>query len=195
MDGDRVRWESRYAGPAPDRSGPPSAFLQEHLVQLERGPALDVACGSGRHALHLARHGFAVDAIDIANAGLRRIQQAARAAHLSVRLVQADLDHFPLPRDHYALALNVRYLSRPLLPHLKRCVRPSGVVLFETFTREQARIGHPSNPAYLLAPGELREAFADFEILAYAERLFDTESEPAHLARLLARRPADWHPR
>lgn len=131
-----------------------------------------------------------MDAIDIAGAGLRRTQASARVERLPVRLIQADLDHCPLSADHYALVINVRYLNRPLFHWLKRCVRPSGCVLFETFTVDQAAIGHPSNPAYLLAPGELRTAFSDFEILAYEEGLFEAETGPAYLARLLARRPA-----
>jgi tellurite methyltransferase len=190
MNEDRTRWEKRHAAHGADRGHAPSAFLQQHIAHIERGPALDIACGTGRHALYLARHGFPVDAIDIAAAGLRRTQQSARAERLPVRLVQADLDQFPLARDHYALVTNVRYLNRALFQRLKDCVRPSGCVLFETFTVDQAAIGHPSNPAYLLASGELRSAFSDFEILAYEEGLFETEIGPAYLARLLARHPA-----
>jgi SAM-dependent methyltransferase len=195
VNDDRSRWEARYAAHANDRSEAPSRFLEQHIDSIPRGAALDLACGAGRHAIYLAAHGFTVDAIDIAGAGLRRAQRTARSQGLPVRFVQADLDHFPLPPDRYALTVSTRFLNRTLWPALKRCTRPLGMVLYETFTIDQPSIGHPSNPAYLLAHDELRRAFADFDVLAYEEGRFETETGAAFLAQLLARRPSAWRPR
>jgi SAM-dependent methyltransferase len=189
MEQDRSRWERRYEQKAADARHPPSRFLQYCLDRLPRGRALELACGDGRNAVLLARHGFIVDAIDIAAAGLRRAADVVRAERLRVQLVQADLDSFPLPVGRYGVVINVRFLQRRLFSAIKRCVQPGGMVVFETFTSEQAQLGHPTNPAYLLEPGELRRAFADFDILVYEEGRFDTETGAAHLARLLARRP------
>jgi tellurite methyltransferase len=189
MREDRTRWEGRYEqkGAAPLR--PPSQLLERHLHLLPRGRALDVACGDGRNAVFLARNGFVVDAIDVAAAGLRRAQAVSRRERLPLRLIQGDLDFFPLPAARYSVAVNVRFLQRRLFAALKRCLRPGGVIVFETFITDQARLGHPTNPAHLLEPGELRRAFADLEIIAYEEGRFETETGPAYLARLLARRP------
>lgn len=195
MNDDRTRWEERYSARADPRHDPPSSFLTQHIARISVGPALDVACGAGRHARYLARAGFRVEAIDIARAGLRSALREARREQLPIRFIQADLDRFSLALDRYALAINVRFLNRALWPALKRCTRPGGIVLYETFTIEQAAIGHPSNPAYLLQPGELRRGFADFAVLHYEEGLFETETGPAYLARMLAQRPRDWHPR
>jgi SAM-dependent methyltransferase len=187
--GERSAWESRHGARAEDAERPPSAFLAEHVGQLPPGRALDVACGDGRHALYLARQGWQVDAIDFARAGLQRLRAAAGREQLRVHAVQADLEQFPLPRDRYDVVVNVRYLQRSLFDPLKAAARRGGMVVFETFLRDQQQLGHPRNPAYLLEPGELRARFADFEILAYEEGRWDTESGPAFLARLLARRP------
>lgn len=195
MDDDRTRWENRYATRGDARADAASAFLRDQMGSIPVGLALDLACGEGRNAIHLARHGFTVEAVDISRAGLRRLQRVSRREQLPIRCVQADLDSFPLPADRYAVALNIRFLNRPLWPALKRCVRPLGLILFETFTIDQAAIGHPRNPAYLLAHEELLRGFDDFEVLTYEERLVDSEGGPAHLARLLARRPAHWQPR
>jgi hypothetical protein len=43
------------------------------------------------------------------------------------------------------------------------------MVIYETFTNEQARYGHPTNPAYLLQPNELLEAFRAFRIRVYRD--------------------------
>lgn len=174
--------------------GSPSLFLERHAARLPVGRALDVACGDGRNTLYLARRHFAVEAVDIAFAGLMRARQEALQRGLSARFIQANLDDFALPPGRYDVVVNVRYLNRPLLPVLKKAVRVDGMVVFETFLHEQAEIGHPRNPAFLLARGELARMFSDFNVLVYEEGLFETERDKAFLARMLAQRPRGWEP-
>jgi SAM-dependent methyltransferase len=168
--------------------------LEQHFAQLPVGKALDVACGDGRNTLCLAQRHSSVDAVDIAIAGLMRAKREAQRRGLSAHFIQADLDAYPLPVNHYDTVVNVRYLNRQLLPALKRAVRAGGMVVFETFLREQAELGHPRNPAFLLERGELAHIFDDFELVTYEEGLFQTEKDRAFLARMLARRPGDWEP-
>jgi len=186
---DRRSWESRHAEQADDVARPPSQFLVEHLRRLPRGRALDVACGAGRHALYLARHGWRVEALDFSHAALARLRAAARRDGLPIETVAADLEQYPLPRDRYAVVVNVRYLQRSLLPALKAALQRGGVLLFETFILDQQQLGHPKNPAFLLEPGELARHCADLDIVSYAEGRYETESGVAFLARMLARRP------
>lgn len=188
MSDDRSRWEARYAEPSRAAPHPPSNWLVQHGGTIPAGQALDLACGDGRNALWLARDGRAVDAIDVAFAGLARLRKAAQAAGLHINAVQADLAHYPLPADRYAAVVNIRYLQRDLFPAIQRAVMPGGVVVFETFLRQQAHHGHPRNPAFLLESGELAREFAAFEILALEEGLFSDGASSAYLARLLARR-------
>lgn len=188
--GDRPQWESRYRERPEDAVRPPSQFLVEQCPHLPCGRALDVASGDGRHALYLARRGWVVDAIDFAYAGLARLLAIARRDRLPVAALQADLESFPLPRAHYDVIVNVRYLQRSLVEVLKRALRPGGMIVFETFLRDQQQLGHPRNPAFLLERGELAERFNDFEILVCHEGRCETESGPAFLAHLLARRPS-----
>jgi len=185
---DRRRWEARYADER-RTTGAPSAFLMRHAA-LIHGRVLDVAAGTGRNALFLARRGAVIDAFDISLNGLRTLQTAARSEGLPIRPVQADLEHFPLPADRYDAVINIRYLQRSLFGALQRCVKPGGVILFETFLIDHLAVGHVSNPAFLLEHGELRRAFADCDVLVYEEGQLDTEDAPAHLARLVARRRA-----
>ena len=191
---ERAKWEARY-GTRDDAAAtePPASLLVEHRGLLPAGRALDVACGDGRNAVWLAREGFAVDAIDVAYAGLHRLAAAARRERFTVNTVQADLEQFPLPADRYTVVVNTRYLQRSLFPGLRRAVAPGGVIVFETFLREQARVGHPRNPAFLLEPGELRKAFEDLEPLIDSEGPVDVAGSTSYLARLIARRPLAGH--
>jgi tellurite methyltransferase len=59
-----------------------------------------------------------------------------------------------------------------LFPHLLAALRPGGILVYETFTQAQARRGKPTNPAFLLEPGELRALTAGLTILAWREGEF-----------------------
>jgi SAM-dependent methyltransferase len=184
----RDEWESRYGAATDDGLRPPSRFVAEVLPLLPPGRALDLACGDGRHALYLARHGWRAEAVDFAHAGLVRLLTIARREGLLVDALQADLEQFPLPRARYDVVVNTRYLQRSLFGALKDSLRPGGAIVFETFIRDQQQLGHPRNPAFLLERGELAERFSDCDIIRYEEGRFETESGAAFLARLLARR-------
>lgn len=181
----RGRWEARYADLP--RLPPPSEFLVRHAAEFH-GRVLDVACGSGRNAVYLARRGIAVEAIDQAHTGLRQLQRRAAEERLDVQAVQADLTCYPLPVGRYDGVLQVRYLQRDLFPALIAALRPGGVLLIETFLVDQRELGHPRNPAFLLERGELRASFRQLRTLAYEEGLLGSGASQAFLARLLAQR-------
>ena len=183
---DRGNWESRYLERA---RRAPSSFLMAQRHRLPGGRALDLACGDGRHALYLARHGWRLEAIDFAHAGLSRMMAVARHERLRLEAVQADLECFSLPRDRYDVVVNVRYLQRSLFTAITASLRTGGVLVFETFLRDQQSIGHPRNPAFLLERGELADALGELELLVYEEGCFETESGPTFLARAVARKP------
>lgn len=187
-DADRAHRDDRHP-----RQGaaarPPSEFLVRCLRGLPPGRALDVAAGEGRNALLLARCGFAVDAIDASARALASLREAAARESLAVNTIEADLEHAVLPARTYDLVANIRYLQRSLFPALARSLRRGGHLVFETFLWPQRMRGHPRNPAYLLAPGELPRAFSELEIIEYEEGLVATEFGDTWLARPLARQP------
>lgn len=163
----RYDWEIRQcasAGP-----GAPEPSVIEMLDLLPRGLALDVAAGTGRHSLALARAGFKVVAIDYAEAALRTLQSIARAERLSVFPLAADLSTFALPPGRFDAILNLNFLDRALVPRLIDALRPSGAMLFDTFLIDQAATGHPRNPDFMLQHYELREMLSEMDLLRYRE--------------------------
>lgn len=147
------------------------------------GAVLDVATGAGRHAKLLARMGFEVDAVD-------RDLSAFGDAPADVTLLVADIESGPWPYEGRAFDAIVvtNYLHRPLLPRLVESLEPGGLLVYETFAQGNERFGKPSNPAFLLAPGELLEAVRGrLRVLAY-EDLVVGEPRPAAIQRIAARR-------
>jgi len=165
----RRDWEERQRAGAGPRAPEPSVV--EMLDLLPRGLALDVAAGTGRHSLLLARAGFNVVAIDYAEPALQTLQSIARSERLPVWPLAADLLAFPLPRARFDTILNLNFLDRALVPRLIDALRPGGAMLFDTFLIDQAVSGHPRNPDFLLAHYELREMLNGMELVRYREGL------------------------
>lgn len=151
------------------------------------GRVLDVACGGGRHALHFAALGFRVDAVDRDAQALARL---AGADGVTVR--QADIESGPWPYAGLVFDAIVvtNYLHRPLLPVLAAGLAPGGVLIYETFAQGNGSYGRPSNPDFLLAPGELLAlaAAARLQVAAY-EHGYTEAPKPAVVQRLAAIRP------
>jgi SAM-dependent methyltransferase len=175
-----------------DAPSPLFAAERERLVAAG-GPALDLACGRGRHALALAASGVPVVALDRDRARLAELAAAARARALPVRLLRADLEAgacIPLASASCSAVLVFRYLHRPLAAEIVRVLRPGGVLVYETFvTRHRELADHPRNPAFLLDSGELPKLFAALEPLR-AEEAVALLPAPEAVARLVARKRA-----
>ncbi len=77
-------------------------FLLEELRLPPGGWVLDVGCGTGRHAIELAKRGFAVTGLDLSSAMLARAEEKARAAHVQVEWIQANATSFSLPKKYDA---------------------------------------------------------------------------------------------
>jgi SAM-dependent methyltransferase len=189
---DRARWDRQHL----ERPGSyvPAKFLQDifesEAWSIPRGRALDIATGKGRNALFLAERGFEVVGIDISPVGLAEARAQAAARSLSIDWQEADLEKIELATDRYKLIVNIDYLQRSLIPHIKRGLEVGGLVIFETYLIEQQTIGHPKNPAYLLGHNELLELFRDFRVLCYREGKFVEGKEPAFRAGLFAKKIA-----
>ena len=185
-DTGRAEWEQRHR--AREAGGEPEPFVTEIMPMLPRsGIALDVAAGRGRHSQRLAAHGLKVLAVDYSWEAMMGLGRLARASRLPVWPVVADLASFTLPEQRFDVILNVNYLDRTLFPHLVRALKPGGLLVAETFLIDQATIGHPRNPDFLLKHGELRLLLAGLDIVSYREGL-TSGTTPAWRASAVAKR-------
>ena len=80
----------------------------------------------------------------------------------------------PLHEKHFAAVMVFRYLHRPLFEQIKAAIVPGGMIIYETFTEQQAQFGRPKNPDFLLKPTELEGLFADWRILHSFEGVVNT---------------------
>jgi len=157
----------------------PSEWVVRWAPQVKRGPVLDVASGAGRHARFFAQRGLEVVAVD------REPQNIP-----GVEFVQADLENgtpWPFARQRFGAVVVTNYLHRPLFDAIVDSLGEGGVLIYETFMIGNERFGRPSNPDFLLRPGELREAFASLTVLAFEEGEV-ARPKPAMTQRICARK-------
>jgi tellurite methyltransferase len=167
-ESDRAGWDERHRG---QPVGKPEPFLVEMLARIPCGIVLDVAAGRGRNSLAIARAGIRVVAVDFSAPAMRALAMATRTERLAVWPVVANLDSFHLKDESLDAIVNINFLDRALFPQFSRALRPGGVLIAETFLIDQASIGHPSDPRFLLGHGELRRLVASLEIEQYREGL------------------------
>ena len=176
-----MRSTSASSGAPPNKHAAietPSPWVTRWAALVERGPVLDVACGAGRHARLFAARGLEVVAVD------------RDAQHIpGVRFVQADLEGAPWPfaSERFGAIVVTNYLHRPLFAQLEAALAEEGVLIYETFMLGNERYGRPSNPAFLLQPGELLQAFRGLTPIAFEQGYLETP-KPAVIQRFCARR-------
>jgi SAM-dependent methyltransferase len=138
------------------------------------GRVLDVACGKGRHLRYLESLGFAVVGVD-------RDEQALAGLHdlkgAEVRVADIESGPWPFPPGGFDGVVVTNYLHRPLFPHLVGALRPGGVLIYETFALGNERYGRPTNPDFLLRPGELLHSLEPLSVFAFEQGLVSSPKQ------------------
>src|SRR5260370_6421820 len=146
-------WNAKYLAAAEEASAEPGEFVRELLPRLPLGPALDLACGTGRHTLLLASRQQPVTAVDSSDVALEMLEKRARASHYvvsrieraaqvghrqhGIQLWHTNLEEVNLPRQAFSLVVCGHYLQRSLFEQNELALVPGGVLLFESYTVAQ----------------------------------------------------------
>ena len=186
-EADRERWNAKYAaGKYADRMHP-SALLAAWIGRLPRGRALDVACGLGRNAIHLAANGYTVDAMDISGIALARARDRAVARGVEVNWIETDLERPDIAHGTYDVIVVARFLDRPLIPRLIDALRPGGHVVYDHHYITPVEVDGPKSRRFRARPNELLERFHALRVLFYEEGIIaDPDGRRMALARLVA---------
>ncbi len=188
LAGGMAGWDGPRAFEAAPIDGP-AGWLLDNADLLRPGMrVLDVAAGRGRHSLLLAAAGWPVTAIDRDGARMAALQAVATRLGWPVTTEVRDLEAgaIDLGAAVYDLVVVTNYLHRPLMPALVGAVAADGLLFYETFTTAQAARGRPTNPDFLLTPGELPRLVAPLIV----ERQREGKVDGRMVASVVARRPS-----
>lgn len=197
-------WESRFAATEHYVFGEaPNAFLVEQAHRIKPGMrVLTVADGEGRNGVFLASLGGVVLATEISAAAIAKAKRLAEAHKVSLAWEQADVTSWAWPEAAYdvVVAIFVQFITpaerQAFFAHLKRALKPGGVLLLQGYRPEQRgyNTGGPPELDQLYTETQLREAFADMEIVTLRAHDSVIEEGSAHsgmsaLIDLVAIRP------
>ncbi len=164
MEADRLKWNTKHKdAPYPDA---PSQTLVDFLPFAKKGRALDIACGMGRNSKYMRDNGFVVDAVDLSDYAI-----SVLAGKPNINAQNVDMDSFKPEADSYELIVNIHFLQRRLFPYIKEALKPSGMVIYETFLEHpETPLQSFSNRDHLLRSQELLHGFLGLSIMHYSER-------------------------
>jgi SAM-dependent methyltransferase len=189
---DRNRWQELYAtGARPDK--PPSPWIVDAVAALpNEGPVADVAGGTGRHAVPIARGGRLVVVVDF----VAQAVATARSRASSIDGVVADASRLPLKQASFGVVIVANFLDRSIFPELVDLLQPGGHLVYETYTLahhdlvQRGLARGPSTTEYLLRPGELPQLASPLDVIEYLEGEVNDSAGRRCCARLVARRVA-----
>lgn len=172
-------WDERFRAGEYPTDPDPSPVLEQYVETLPDGRALDIATGTGRNAVFLARQGYRVDAIDQSRAGLEIARENADAYSVAERTnwIQADVPSFAFPEGTYDVITISFYRAMDRLADIKDALATGGVLFVEHHLRtsDPVDVGPPDN-RYRFGANELLHACLDLTVLyfdATTEQLAD----------------------
>ncbi|MGI9547110.1 MAG: class I SAM-dependent methyltransferase [Flavobacteriaceae bacterium] len=149
-------------------------LLTQTTEALKPGKALCVAMGQGRNALFLARNGWEVTGIDLADKAVAYAEKQAREEKLQLSTEIQNFETFEYGKSQWDLitwlyggCLHVDGITNKI----KTALKPGGLFVFEFFHREAGiEMGRPQ---FGCEANRIRDMFlaeGGFDILLYEEK-------------------------
>jgi len=144
--GDNMKpfWENEYLNKEKSVFGNPSKEVEEIVPLLPKAARiLDVGCGDGRHSLYLAGLGFRVDAFDISQNAIDKINYLKECNHLDINTYLCDVSEFEFKYKYDLIILHgvLQFIEREKQPGimdlLKNWTKVNGYHIVALFTDEE----------------------------------------------------------
>ena len=169
---DRQKWDEKYRKKSELlRPREASVNIKKYAEKSAGAKALDLACGAGRNTVFLAKQGYEVDALDIAEVALDALRLEAGCEQVSERVnaQHLDLDSYVPSPEHYELIIMMNFLDRALIKRAQEGLKREGLFIVETYMDDESNEKKDSNVENLLQKEELITLFEGYELLFYEE--------------------------
>ena len=184
---DAAHWDARYADAARPWPAEPSSTVTAAVSGLVPGRALDLATGTGRHALWLASSGWQVTAVDFSAVGVAQ----GRASSREVDWVVADIRDWAPPVAYELVLVAYVQLGAQGLQRAARWLAPGGrlVVVGHALRNLTDGVHGPRDPAFLHTEQDLRRGAEGREVERLEEVQRPDSGGPAYELLLVAKAP------
>ena len=178
-------------------------IVRDVLKYKKEGSVLEIGAGEGRNSLFLAAQGFDVEAIDISDKGIGKLQKTAEKQGLKIKTEVIDIrssfpdKNYDIIASTFVLHHLLRQEGLAVIGQIKDQTNPGGINVIASFTKEGDFYNdNPNTDKFYLDIGELKELYKDWEVLEYSEErgiAFQKKDDGSPMfnvsAKLLARKP------
>ncbi|UCF62894.1 MAG: class I SAM-dependent methyltransferase [bacterium] len=114
-------------------------FIEDEIEFHKTETILDIGCGTGRHAIELARRGYQVTGIDISESQLKWAREKAQLAGVQVRFLKKDARKFTFRKKFDAIIMicegafslmETDEMNFQILQHAEKSLKNQGVFIF-----------------------------------------------------------------
>ncbi|MFA6446986.1 MAG: methyltransferase domain-containing protein [Patescibacteria group bacterium] len=152
---------------------------------------LDLGCGEGQNAIHLAQNGFKVTAIDISKPGIDKLKAIAKQKKVKIVAKVADVIKYVENDAKFDAIICMNVLQFIPANKIKRVVKriqaktkKNGYITIASFVAQNPEQKQKaiSNGRYCFDKYELKKYFAKWNIIKYIEKWtpWETHGEPRH---------------
>lgn len=163
------KWNAIYCQQSCEQTRAAEVLYLNHHLLPATGVAVDLACGLGANAILLAEHGLNVQAWDISQTALYKIQQYSQQRGLDIKTHKCDIETNPPGENQFDIVVVSNFLYRAGFNSIRQCIRPGGLLFYQTFIQEKVSQIGPVNPDYLLGNNELLSMCKGMKVLVYRE--------------------------
>ncbi len=135
-------------------------------IPTRKGLVLDLACGKGRHSLHLSSLGFSVLSVDYNEENLNCFSRK------NITKLNKDIENknnWPLINSKFDIIIVTHFLNRSIFPLIIKSIKKGGYLVYETFGEGHQKFGKPKNPDYILYSKELLSLCSSMKLVVYEE--------------------------
>ncbi len=180
---DATKWDQKYLRREHGNELAPDPLLIEYSDLFdETHTVIDLACGTGRNAVYLAKLGCFTVALDCSREALRRCQAFALKSGVQIHAVAADLNETRLAAESTDAIVCFNYLNFALADNMQMALRPGGLLMMKTFNQNFLNVNPRFNPDYVLKPGNLATIFNKLRVVALDDD-YVSESKSFIIAR------------
>lgn len=169
----------------------PNATVTEFEHRISKpSQILDIGCGEGQNAIYLARQGHHVDAFDLSEHGIAKLKYRCGQSDTQVNAFVADLTTYQFER-YYDMMIcfgTLHFVDKKewkrFINNAKEHTNAGGIHIMQIFTDVVPASEDIAPFAVGLAKdGEIKELYADWEILQFKSYVFEDEhpNVPKHL--------------
>ena len=178
-------WENEYLNKEKSTFGNPSKEVEDIVSLLpEKAKILDVGCGDGRHSLYLASLGFQVDAFDISENAINKIDYLKEQNNLNVNTYVCDVLEFEFKYKydliivHGVLQFIEREKQTEIIELLKNWTEVNGYHIVALFTDEEPVPADLKDVMVgVFKNEEIKDYYSEWEIKLFESYKFNDEHE------------------